>query len=78
MRCLSFYLGLLVASSVIDASPTIGAQKRQSPKSIDAAMKAKGKYWGTTIDSSGLSNPQNAAIVQKSFGQVTPDNSMQW
>ncbi|OLN97682.1 Endo-1,4-beta-xylanase 1 [Colletotrichum chlorophyti] len=53
--------------------------RRQSPTSIDQLFKAKGKlYIGVSTDNGILQQGKNAAIIQKNFGQVTPEYSMKW
>ncbi|KAG8940382.1 hypothetical protein FRC03_005550 [Tulasnella sp. 419] len=46
---------------------------------LAAKFKAKGKvYFGTATDQGLLQNSQNAAIIQREFNCVTPENSMKW
>lgn len=46
-------------------------------ESINTLFKAAGKkYFGTCTDQGRLSDSQNAAIIQRDFGQVTPENRL--
>jgi endo-1,4-beta-xylanase len=78
MRYSAVILGLLAAPLAVIASPVVEVMERQSANSLDAAMKAKGKYWGTATDQNRLTAGSNAKIIQANFGQVTPENSMKW
>ena len=52
---------------------------RQAIADIDAMMKEKGKlYFGTCSDQALLGDSQNSNIIQSTFGQLTPENSMKW
>ncbi|KAK6950579.1 Endo-1,4-beta-xylanase 2 [Daldinia eschscholtzii] len=67
------------SSTTSSAAPTSTQGGGSSSDSIDELFKAKGKlYFGTAADSGTFSKPQNAAIIKKDFGQVTPENSMKW
>ncbi|EPE27641.1 (Trans)glycosidase [Glarea lozoyensis ATCC 20868] len=78
MRYSALILGLMAAPLAVMASPVVEVMERQSANSLDAAMKAKGKYWGTATDQNRLTAGSNAKIIQANFGQVTPENSMKW
>ena len=72
-------LMMLLAPLAAMAVPT--NEPRQAAQSIDKLIKAKGKlYFGTCTDQGLLtrSGAKNAAIIEKNFGQVTPENSMKW
>ncbi|KAI1808782.1 glycoside hydrolase family 10 protein [Daldinia bambusicola] len=67
------------SSTTTSAAPTSTQGGGSSSDSIDELFKAKGKlYIGTSADSFTLSKGQNAALIKKDFGQVTPENSMKW
>ena len=74
---------LLLLAPLVLAAPApdkpCALPPRQAVKSIDALIKAKGKlYFGAATDQRRLTVGKNAAIIQASFGQVTPENSMKW
>jgi len=72
-------LMMLLAPLAAMAVPTI--EPRQAEQSIDKLIKAKGKlYFGAATDQGLLtrSGAKNAAIIEKNFGQVSPENSMKW
>jgi len=72
-------LMMLLAPLAAMAVPTI--EHRQAAQSIDKLIKAKGKvYFGAATDQGLLtrSGAKNAAIIEKNFGQVSPENSMKW
>jgi len=72
-------LMMLLAPLAAMAVPTI--EHRQAAQSIDKLIKAKGKlYFGACTDQGLLtrSGAKNAAIIEKNFGQVSPENSMKW
>ncbi|KAL0467613.1 endo-1,4-beta-xylanase [Neurospora intermedia] len=73
-------LMMLLAPLAAMAAPTPdNLEARQASQSIDALMKAKGKlYFGACTDQGRLTSGKNAVILQKNFGQVTPENSMKW
>jgi endo-1,4-beta-xylanase len=75
----SVFLSLVAAPLAVYSSPIVEVLERQAANSLDVAMKAKGKlYWGTATDQGRLTAGSNAAVIQASFGQVTPENSMKW
>jgi len=56
-----------------------GTLDKRAASSLDAGIKAKGKdYFGSCADTGLLNNAQNAAILKKDFGSLTPENSMKW
>lgn len=72
-------LMMLLAPLAAMAVPT--NEPRQASQSIDKLIKAKGKlYFGAATDQGLLtrSGAKNAAIIEKNFGQVSPENSMKW
>jgi endo-1,4-beta-xylanase len=79
---------LVLSTSVIATAASIKAalplpptdiSVRQASTSIDQLFKNKGKlYIGSATDQGLLQSGKNAAILQKNFGQVTPENSMKW
>lgn len=73
-------LMMLLAPLAAMAAPTSdNLEARQASQSIDTLIKAKGKlYFGACTDQGRLTSGKNAAILQKNFGQVTPENSMKW
>src|SRR3954470_19197560 len=74
---------LLLAPSAIVALPS-GVQDSSleiraiTSASVDAKFKAKGKqYFGVATDKALLAGG-SAAVIQRNFGQVSPENSMKW
>ncbi|KAM0327571.1 hypothetical protein ACHAQA_005862 [Verticillium albo-atrum] len=66
-----------VASSIGVAMASL--ERRQASVSIDQLFKTKNKlYIGVATDRGLLEAGKNAVIIQKNFGQVTPENSMKW
>ncbi|KAJ2898168.1 hypothetical protein MKZ38_004134 [Zalerion maritima] len=52
---------------------------RQVATSLHNLFVAQGKlYFGNIADSGTLSKDQNVAILKAGFGQITPENSIQW
>jgi endo-1,4-beta-xylanase len=50
-----------------------------SPNGLHSRFRAAGKrFWGSCADPGTLGKPQNVAVLQSDFGQVTPENSMKW
>ena len=71
MKTVPFLLVPLLAS----ASPLA---QRQASDSLDTLYKATGKlYFGNIAEESKLSG-QSGAILERNFGQVTPEWSMKW
>ncbi|MBE3043633.1 endo-1,4-beta-xylanase [Candidatus Bathyarchaeota archaeon] len=75
---------LLMAAASAAAMPfleieTNDLETRQAIANIDALFKEKGKlYFGTCADGALLTNEQNSGVIQSTFGQLTPENSMKW
>ncbi|GME23321.1 glycoside hydrolase family 10 protein [Neofusicoccum parvum] len=60
-------------------STTANAPTSTATGGLDAKFKAHGKkYFGVATDQNRLTAGQNAAVIQREFGQVTPENSMKW
>ncbi|KAM0278250.1 hypothetical protein ACHAQH_005263 [Verticillium albo-atrum] len=83
MKLSQLPLALLLTPLAAVASPVSvppsGLESRQASDSIDQLFKNKGKlYIGVATDRGLLQAGKNAAIIQKNFGQVTPENSMKW
>lgn len=74
---------LLLAPSAIVALPSGVQDSNLEPRaitsaSVDAKFKAKGKqYFGVATDKNLLAGG-SAAVIQRNFGQVSPENSMKW
>lgn len=70
---------LLQPLAALAAPAPASSTPRQSPTSLDALMKARGKlYFGSCTDQNRLTTGQSAAVLKADFGQVTPENSMKW
>jgi endo-1,4-beta-xylanase len=69
---------LLSASALVSAAPFAEPEPlldARQAKSIDAAIKAKGKkYFGTCTDPGRLNSGSNSAVIKGNFGAVTPEN----
>ncbi|TEB17676.1 glycoside hydrolase family 10 and carbohydrate-binding module family 1 protein [Coprinellus micaceus] len=63
-----------------EATPVARAvEPSASAGGLQQKLFAKGKlYFGTCADPGTLNNNANANIIQKDFGQLTPENSMKW
>ncbi|TFK26131.1 hypothetical protein FA15DRAFT_589106 [Coprinopsis marcescibilis] len=62
-------------------TPTLppAATPSASPNSLQHRFAAKGKqYFGACADPNTLNMAANVAVLQREFGQVTPENSMKW
>ncbi|SPN96725.1 probable Probable endo-1,4-beta-xylanase C [Cephalotrichum gorgonifer] len=72
---------VMAAGAAVSAAamPFLELETRQAIANVDALMKDKGKlYFGTCADKRLLDNAQNSAVLQATFGQLTPENSMKW
>ncbi|KAI1856999.1 uncharacterized protein JN550_013492 [Neoarthrinium moseri] len=76
---LFLFAPLVAWASPIGTDSPHGLSSRQASTSIDQLFKNKGKlYIGVATDKGLLTSGKSAAIIQKDFGQVTPENSMKW
>jgi endo-1,4-beta-xylanase len=57
----------------------LSLHERQHAVSLHDLWKSRGNvYFGVATDQNLLTTGKNAAIIQRNFGQVTPENSMKW
>ncbi|KAH6917790.1 xylanaseF1 [Coprinopsis sp. MPI-PUGE-AT-0042] len=64
---------------VTSQPPASAPAPSASAGSLQAKIRNKGKiYFGSCADPGTLNIAANVAVLQKEFGQVTPENSMKW
>ncbi|TFK26130.1 hypothetical protein FA15DRAFT_654610 [Coprinopsis marcescibilis] len=72
-------VSVTVLPPVSSAAPPSAPSPSASPNSLQKRFAAKGKqYFGTCADPNTLNIAANVAVIQREFGQVTPENSMKW
>ncbi|KAF9527067.1 putative xylanase [Crepidotus variabilis] len=79
---MSRLIGLIFATILLSHSYALTTNPlvaRTSPTGLTAKFQSKGKkFWGSAADPNTLSKPGVVDILQREFGQVTPEYSMKW
>uniref|UniRef100_UPI0035AB87BD endo-1,4-beta-xylanase n=1 Tax=Streptomyces sp. HPF1205 TaxID=2873262 RepID=UPI0035AB87BD len=75
-------LRITIAAVTAGATAAIGlmslAGTAHAASSLGAAAAQTGRYFGTAVPTSKLSNSQYTTILDREFNMITPENEMKW